>query len=88
MTGTLLLAAGLVIGAAVVWMMLRSPASPVTRGVVRFSIRPPATALVGQQQGPDIAISPDGRLIVYVSELGGAYQLYLHRIDELEVRAE
>jgi Tol biopolymer transport system component len=56
------------------------------------SPRPPSTIQLGLteeiQEGPGsaVAISPDGRLIVYVAWRGGLDQLFSRKLEELEAR--
>jgi serine/threonine-protein kinase len=62
-----------------------APAAPITR----FVITPPATAPLVSQRGVDLAISPDGRRIVYVAVRpeSGRAELYVRELDSLEARA-
>jgi serine/threonine-protein kinase len=57
-----------------IWLISRSDPRPVTR----LSIVPPANAPLN---GTDLAVSPDGRRIVYVS--GNGTQLSVRSLDEL-----
>jgi len=79
----LLLAGGLAVGLAAgtgLWAaMSPAPASPE---IVRFDYRPSAQIVNG---GPfkHLAISPDGRTLVYTAREAGAAGLYVRRLDEL-----
>jgi Tol biopolymer transport system component len=61
-----------------VWILTRPSPEPVTKLV----ITPPSTAPLANSEGIDVAISPDGRNIVYVAEREGTTQLYLHPLDQ------
>jgi Tol biopolymer transport system component len=61
------------------------PAAP--RPVTRFTITlPPGQQLAGLNNGPVVALSPDGTRLAYVASLGGTQQLYLRAMDTLEAR--
>ncbi len=66
----------LIVGAGM-WLLMRPAAAPV----VRLSIVPPTDAPLS---GSSLAITPDGRQIVYVS--GNGTQLSVRTIDELTPR--
>jgi len=78
-----LLALGL---AAVILQSMRRPVEQQT--AIRFPIRPPQLAAFAGGGGLSLAISPDGRRIVFgVSPAGGGSQtLWLRSIDGLEAR--
>jgi serine/threonine protein kinase/Tol biopolymer transport system component len=92
-----LVAAGLVgavaalVASASVWMM-RPTASPASSGVARLTIALPSGDQVvtlkagGGLQTPALALSPDGRLLVYVGIRDGRQQLYVRSLDSLESR--
>jgi eukaryotic-like serine/threonine-protein kinase len=83
--GALLLVAA-VTGAAA-WILKSGPA-PAPRPVMRFTITiPPGQHLAGVQQvARDIAISPDGKFLVYAAgQSGGVDQLFLRRMDSPEL---
>jgi len=74
---------GGVVAAAATWMLTRP--APATRQPVRFSIVPPAAltlALGGFDR--DLALSPDGTHLVYVSIAG---QLMVRAMDQLDAVA-
>jgi Tol biopolymer transport system component len=81
----LALAAGAGIGAAV-WSwgkLLRTPAPiPVT-----FTLSAPSADAQLASQYQEVAISPDGRAVVYSGRGGLGLRLYVRRIDELHPRA-
>ena len=74
-----------VISTIVVWNLKPSPS---TRPVSRFTITlPPGQQLGGLDDGPAVALSPDGIHLAYVARQGGTQQLYLRAMDSLEARA-
>ena len=74
-----------VIGLAA-WNLKPSPPQPVTRTVINL---PPGQRLAGLGR-PAIAISPDGKNLVYVAregpEAGGSQRLYQRALDSLEAQ--
>jgi eukaryotic-like serine/threonine-protein kinase len=62
---------------------LPSPPRPVTRLAVTL---PPGQHLAGLENGPAMALSPDGTRLAYVARQGGAQQLYLRAMDSMEAR--
>jgi serine/threonine-protein kinase len=48
---------------------------------------PPGQQLAGVENGPAVALSPDGAQIAYVATQGGKQQIYLRRMDSLEARS-
>jgi hypothetical protein len=77
--GTLLLG-GLISGLAV-WNLKPSSPQPVSRVVITL---PPGQQLAGLENGPAVAVSPDGTRLAYVAGQGGSQQLYLRAMDGLE----
>jgi serine/threonine-protein kinase len=84
-----LLAAGLVLvvasAALAVWVdrMTASAGAPVMRPVRRFVFQPPANAPL---LAPLLfALSPDGTRLVYAARVASSSQLYMRRLDQLEV---
>jgi serine/threonine-protein kinase len=65
------------------WNLKPTPPRPVTRTVINL---PPGQRLAGLEYGPAVALSPDGTLLAYVANQGGAQQLYLRAMDSLEAR--
>ena len=82
--GALLLVAAIASLAA--WN-LKPPPSPPAPPVSRFTITlPPGQQLVGLEDGPAVALSPDGTHLAYVARQGGSQQFYLRAMDSLEAR--
>ena len=63
-----------------VWTLKPTPAQPVTRTTITL---PPGQRLAALDQ-PAIAISPDGKNLVYVAVQAGTQQLFLRPLDSLE----
>jgi serine/threonine-protein kinase len=80
--GALLL--GAVIASLALWNLKPSPSpQPVTRTVINL---PPGQQLAGLDNGPAVALSPDGTHLAYVARQGGTQQLYLRAMDSLEAK--
>src|ERR1700680_3789957 len=75
---SLLLAA--IIGLAV-WNLKPSLPQPISRFTITL---PPGQQLAGLENGPAVALSPDGTHLAHVSRQGGAQKLYLRVMDSLE----
>jgi len=73
----------LAVGGIAVWHLKPSPAQPVTRTVIDL---PPGQQLAGLENGPAVAVSPDGTHLAYVARQSGIQQLYLRAMDSLESR--
>jgi predicted Ser/Thr protein kinase len=70
------------VAGGVVWYLKPAP-SP--RAVSRFTITlPPGQQLAGLENGPAVALFPDGTHLAYVARQGGRQQLYLRSMDSLE----
>ena len=69
---------GIVI-AAVALVRDRNAGTPAP--VMRFSLAPPEDGDFDARVGPAMALSPDGRQMVYVLNAGGKDQLYLQSVD-------
>jgi serine/threonine-protein kinase len=80
----LVAAVACVVGGLAVWNLKPSALQPVTRTVINL---PPGQQLAGLDNGPSVAISPDGTHLAYVARQGGAQQLYLRAMDSLEAKA-
>ena len=81
--GALLLVAA--IASLAIWNLKPAPPpQPVTRTVINL---PPGQQLAGLDNGPAVALSPDGTHLAYVARQGGTQQLYLRAMDSLEARA-
>jgi serine/threonine protein kinase len=73
----------LAFGTGATWRAMR--VSSVSPGVVRLTIAPSAGESIGTvSPDPDIAVSLDGRRVVYVGEMGGQMQLFVRALDRLE----
>ncbi len=79
--GILLLVAA--IAGIAAWNLKPSPPQPVTRTVITL---PPGQQLAGLENGPAVALSPDGTRLAYVARQSGTQQLYLRALDSLEAR--
>jgi Tol biopolymer transport system component len=85
----LILGVGISVFAAVIaslatWNLKPSPPQPVTRTAINL---PPGQQLAGLDNGPSLAISPDGTHLAYVARQGGVQQIYVRAMDSLEVKA-
>jgi eukaryotic-like serine/threonine-protein kinase len=72
---------------AVVALLLGRTARPVAappRPLTRFTIPVPAGVAIAPRGG--LAVSPDGRLLVFVAQGGGKPRLHLRRLDEWQTR--
>ena len=77
--------AALVLAAtAAAWGWLRRPEGPMPPAV-RFTLALPAEARLETNATSNLAISPDGRRIVYAGQSAAGRQLYVRNVDELEV---
>jgi len=75
---------GAIIGFAT-WSLKPAPLpQPVSRLTINL---PPGQQLAGLDNGPSLAISPDGTHLAYVARQGGTQQLYLRAMDSLETKA-
>jgi Tol biopolymer transport system component/predicted Ser/Thr protein kinase len=75
---------GAVITGVAVWNLKPSPAPaprPVTRTVINL---PSGQQLAGLENGPAVALSPDGTQLAYVARQGGTQHIYLRAMDSLE----
>jgi serine/threonine-protein kinase len=84
-SGCALLLAVAVAGLAI-WNLKPAPVpgpQPVTRTVITL---PPGQQLAGMENGPSVALSPDGTLLAYVARQGGTLQIYLRAMESLEAR--
>jgi serine/threonine-protein kinase len=77
----------LLIGAAIaglaVWNLKPTPPVPVSRSV--FSL--PAAQRFPDLTRPSLAVSPDGKQLVYVASTGSSEQLYVHSMDSFDAKA-
>jgi serine/threonine-protein kinase len=82
--GTLLLVA--FVTGLTIWNLKPSPPPPqrpISRTVITL---PPGQQLAGLEDGPAVALSPDGTHLVYVARQGGTQQLYVRAMDSLEAK--
>ena len=63
------------------WNLKPTSARLVSRTVITL---PPGQQLAGLENGPAVALSPDGTHLAYVARQGGTQQLYLRAMDSLE----
>ena len=83
MAGIVALLLVVVVTALVVWNLKPSPLRPITRTVIAL---PPGQQLAGLENGPAVALSPDGTHLAYVARQGSAPQLYLRAMNSLEAK--
>jgi eukaryotic-like serine/threonine-protein kinase len=82
--GALLLVA--VITGVAIWNLKPAP-TPAPKPVSRFTIAlPPGQQLAVPDNGPAVALSPDGNRLAYFARQGGTTQLYLREMNSLEAR--
>jgi eukaryotic-like serine/threonine-protein kinase len=79
--GALLLVA--VIASVAAWNLKPAPIQPVSRLTITL---PPGQQLAGLDNGPAIALSPDGTGLAYVARQVGTQQIYLRAMDNLEAK--
>jgi eukaryotic-like serine/threonine-protein kinase len=60
-----------------------SPPQPVTRTVINL---PPGQQLAGLENGPSVALSPDGAHLAYAATQGATQQLYLRAMDSQDAK--
>jgi serine/threonine-protein kinase len=80
--GLVCLMLGLVLAGVGIWSMTR-PKPPATAVPMRFDIGLPEGTNLPRGVGTNIAVSPDGKAIVYVAANASGKQLYLRRTNEL-----
>jgi Tol biopolymer transport system component len=80
------LAAGLIAGAfiatAATWLVMRPESRPAP-AQMHFALHLPQFAPLDARGAP-LALSPDGRLLVYVAQVSGGTQLFLRASEQLE----
>jgi serine/threonine-protein kinase len=83
--GTLL--SGVAIGGVAVWNLKTAPASAPQLVISTVINLPPGQQLAGLEDGPAVALSPDGVHLAYVArQSGGTQKLYLRAMDSLEAK--
>ena len=83
MTAGLVLLGAVVAGLAV-WLLLQPSASE--QSLNRFVITPSPPVVLVSANSKEVAISPDGRQLVYMGDAEEGRQLYLRSLDEFEDR--
>ena len=83
MTVGLVVLTAIVAGLAV-WLLVQ-PSSP-EQSLNRFVIRPSPPAVLAFSNSNEVAVSPDGRQLVYKGLGEGGHQLYLRSLDDFEDR--
>ncbi len=79
-TGLLLLFTAILVGVTTWWLTR----SEITNPPRRFTIIPPSEAPLASDTGTDVAVSPDGKRLVYVASTGTSTQLYMRLMSEFE----
>jgi predicted Ser/Thr protein kinase len=74
---------GLVIASLATWNLKPTPPQAVTRTVINL---PPGQQLAGLENGPAVALSPDGTHLAYAATQGATQQLYMRAMDSLEAK--
>ncbi len=80
-----LLLAGIAIGAVLGFLGLMRGRQPAPPAPVRLGLVLPSDAPMAVGAGPAVALSPDGRRLVYVARRGTTTQLYVRALDREEV---
>jgi eukaryotic-like serine/threonine-protein kinase len=75
-----------VVGAVGWWRALSAP-KPAAAPLTAFAVSIPAGDLIAYDDTPILALSRDGRRLVYAGERAGARTLFLRTLGELEPRA-
>ena len=71
---------GAVVAGLAVWLLIQ-PSSP-EQSLNRFVVRPSPPVVLISSNSKEVAISPDGRQLVYIGIEEGVSQLYLRSLDE------
>ncbi len=80
-------AALLALAGAVGWWRALSASKPATAPRTAFAVSIPAGDLIAYDDTPILALSRDGRRLVYAGERAGARALFLRTLGEIEPRA-
>ncbi len=84
---TLLLAAmAAAVTGAIVWSMKPGPSSG-SAVLARMTVSLPPNTKLDDLQYPGVALSPDGKQLVYAAAKAGIRQLYVRSLDDLEFKA-
>jgi serine/threonine-protein kinase len=83
-----LVAAAAVVLAIAAWVGRTTAVRPDAAPVLRFTETPPTALDLGflGHSGSAVALSPDGKILVWVATTGRTTQLFMRRLDEDEVR--
>ncbi|HET9384993.1 MAG TPA: hypothetical protein VFO67_07580, partial [Gemmatimonadales bacterium] len=81
------LAVVLAVAAAAGALLRQPPSAPAEPGGLRLSIALAPGTEIGEVDNPAIAISPDGRRVVYAAVGASGRQLYLRSIDSFDAQA-
>jgi eukaryotic-like serine/threonine-protein kinase len=81
MAGSILIAA---LTGLAVWHLMPAPVQPIMRFTITL---PPSQQLAGFENGPVLAISPDGMHLAYVATERGTQQIHLRSLDSLVDKA-
>jgi serine/threonine-protein kinase len=74
---------GAVFASLATWNLKPSPPQAVTRTEINL---PSGQQLAGLNDGPAVALSPDGTRLAYVARQGSTQQLYMRAMDNLEAK--
>jgi serine/threonine protein kinase/Tol biopolymer transport system component len=86
LSGGALLSGAVISSVAMIWKLNSAPA-PAPQAVTRTAINlPPGQQLAGLENGPALALSPDGAHLAYVARQASTQQIYLRPMDSLEAR--
>jgi len=77
-TASLVMAAVVVTGVTA-WLLIQPETQ---KPVTQFTINPPSTARLERLQVNQLAISPDGRTVIYISPRQGNLAMYLRHLDD------
>jgi serine/threonine-protein kinase len=74
-----------VVSGIALWSLLRPVAEP-NRAVSRFTVNLPPEQALTWANDPSVALSPDGRRLVYVGDSANERKLFVRSFDQLEAR--
>ncbi|MBI4519239.1 MAG: PD40 domain-containing protein, partial [Gemmatimonadetes bacterium] len=77
-------AAAVVLAIGTTWVAVRPSPAPVTRFAVTLPPTDVLSILTVQGPGPRVALSPDGRTLIYAATRNGVDQLYRRALDQVE----
>jgi serine/threonine protein kinase/Tol biopolymer transport system component len=76
---------GMAVASIATWNLKPSALPPQTVSRVVITL-PSGRQLAGLEEGPAVALSPDGTHLAYVGRQGGTQQIYLRAMDSLEAK--